>query len=257
MMTRAADGATASAPRKSGGAEETRFILASTFRGLRRHVKTFAPAAESSSHWSEYTSTLTHYDAEQKAIKERFVRQQIEAAKPSWCLDVGANTGQFSEIAAQHSSVVAIDSDVASLGRIWRRAQANNLSILPLCVDICRPTPASGWRNLEQPSFLDRCAGRFDMVMMLAVMHHLLISERVPLDEIISLAAQLTSDHLIIEYVGPEDPMFRKLLRGRDALHAGYNFHAFETALKQRFQVVATCPVPGIDRTLFSARRSR
>ena len=59
------------------------------------------------------------------------------------------------------------------------------------------------------------------MVMMLAVIHHMLVSERVPLGEIVGLAADLTTRHAIIEYVGPTDPMFRILLRGRDALHAG------------------------------------
>lgn len=236
-------------------ADQTLFILKSLFRSLRKDLARLSPTAPQVSHWSDYADTLTHYDATQRSIKETFVRQSLAKIKPAWCLDMGANTGQFSEIAAGHSQVVAVDYDVASVGRIFRRARTAGLSILPICLDACRPTPATGWRNSEQPSFLSRCQGRFDMVMMLAVIHHMLVSERVPLPEIIGLAADLTTRHAIIEYVGPADPMFRKLLRGRDALHAGLTASVFEEALRQRFEIHTTCPIPGMDRILYGVTR--
>lgn len=256
VMTKRASATTPQGTTRTGS-EEARFVLQSVFRSLRRQLKAFAPAGAAKSHWSGYTETLTHYDDQQKAAKEAFVRDSLAKASPSWCLDVGANTGQFSEIAAEKSQVVALDYDVASVGRIWTRARALGLNILPLCVDICRPTPATGWRNHEQPAFLDRCAGRFDMVMMLAVAHHMLVTERVPLDEIISLAAELTTANLIIEYVGPGDPMFQKLLLGRDALHAGYGVDVFEAALQREFRIEASLAIPGLDRKLYWGTRGR
>ena len=236
-------------------ADQTTFILQSLFRGLRKDLALLSPTAPQASHWSDYADTLTHYDATQRSIKETFVRQILAEIKPDWCLDMGANTGQFSEIAAATSQVVAVDYDVASVGRIYRRARTARLNILPICLDACRPTPATGWRNSEQPSFLSRCEGRFDMVMMLAVIHHMLVSERVPLGEIIGLAADLTTRHAIIEYVGPTDPMFRILLCGRDALHVGLTTQLFEETLKQRFDIQAICPITGMDRALYRARR--
>jgi hypothetical protein len=105
-------------------------------------------------------------------------------------------------------------------------------------VDLTRPSPATGWRNTEAASFLERARGRFDLVLMLAVIHHMLVSERVPLEEILDLAADLTRDAAVIEYVDPADPMFRRLTRGRDALHAGLTRASFEQAAGRRFHIV-------------------
>ena len=254
LMSKKAEAAGTGAAQKTP-ADQTTFILQSLFRGLRKDLARLSPTAPQASHWSDYADTLTHYDATQRSIKETFVRQTLAELTPAWCLDMGANTGQFSEIAAATSQVVAVDYDVASVGRIYRRARTAGLNILPICLDACRPTPATGWRNSEQPSFLSRCEGRFDMVMMLAVIHHMLVSERVPLGEIVGLAADLTTRHAIIEYVGPTDPMFRILLRGRDALHAGLTTQLFEETLKQRFDIEATCPITGMDRVLYRVRR--
>ena len=255
MMTKKAKNAAPSAAVRHTAPDQTAFILRALFRGLRKDLNRLTPRALPDSHWSDYTTTRTHYDDKQRAIKEAFVRRCLAQAKPAWCLDMGANTGEFSEIAAETSQVVAIDYDVASVARIYRRAREAKRNILPLCLDACRPTPATGWRNSEQPSFLARCEGRFDMVMMLAVVHHMMVSERVPLAEIVALAAQLTTDHAIIEYVGPQDPMFKQLLRGREALHEGLTASVFEAALKQQFRIEVTCTVEGMDRILYWVRR--
>src|SRR5205814_57296 len=149
--------------------------------------------------------------------------------QPKRVLDAGANTGHFSALAAKAGAeVVAIDLDEACVGAIWRRAAGEQLDILPLVVDLARPTPALGWRNRECPSLLERAAGKFDGVMMLALIHHLLVTERIPLEEIVQLASELTSTLLIIEFVGPQDEMFRQLVRGREALHEDLTEAAFE-----------------------------
>jgi SAM-dependent methyltransferase len=178
------------------------------------------------------------------------------ARPPKRVLDVGANTGHFSAIAARNgASVVAIDSDEAVAGAIWRRARTEKLDILPLVVNLAQPTPASGWRNRECPSFLERAAGHFDLVMMLAVVHHMLATERVPLDEIVALAAELTTDWLLVEFVAPEDPMFRRISRGRDALYAYLNADLFERIARERFDIVRQQKFAGSERTLYLLRK--
>ena len=119
------------------------------------------------------------YSAEQLAQKEAFVREALAVSRPHAVLDVGANEGYFSFIAAaQGASVVAIDSDPMVVGSVWREASKQRLNVLPLVVDLTRPTPAMGWRNQECASFLDRARGGFDLVMMLAVIHHMLAWRR-------------------------------------------------------------------------------
>jgi SAM-dependent methyltransferase len=154
-------------------------------------------------------------------------------------LDVGCNTGHFSRMAATHgASVVAIDQDPAVVDAVWTRALVDDLDILPLVVNLARPTPAIGWRNQECPSFLDRTKGSFDLVLMLAVLHHLIVSEQVPLPAILELAAELTSEFLIIEFVAPEDPMFRSLVRGREELYRELTKESFERITNQWFSII-------------------
>lgn len=236
--------------------ERARFTLSAMFRSLRRQLQRLASGTHKDSHWSKYLDTQTHYSAEQFAAKESFVASILAEFHPSRVLDVGANTGHFSELAAlAGASVVAIDSDPTVVGRIWQRATEKKLDILPLVVDLCRPTPALGWRNRECPSFLDRANRGFDMVAMLAVIHHMLVTERVPLEEILSLARELTTDLLLIEFVEPDDPMFRRLVRGRDALYAHLTTSYFESACASCFQILRKQPIAESSRTLYLLRR--
>lgn len=235
--------------------ERAAFTLASMFRSLRRQLERLS-SNKRVSHWSQYLDVQTHYTAEQFAAKETFVASVLQEFKPARLLDVGANTGHFTALsAASGASVVAIDSDPATVGRLWQRASEKKLDILPLIVDLCRPTPALGWRNRESPSFLDRAQGSFDMVTMLAVIHHMLVTERVPLEEILDLVATLTTDLLLIEFVEPPDPMFRRLVRGRDALYAHLTAEYFESACESRFRIVRKEPIAKSSRTLYLLRR--
>jgi SAM-dependent methyltransferase len=171
--------------------------------------------------------------------KESFVSAAIENAKAQNVLDVGCNTGHFSQLAARNGArVIAIDQDPAVIDAVWTQAAAANLNILPLVVNLARPTPASGWRNQECPSFLERARGSFDLVLMLAVLHHLLVTEQIPLPEIMKLAAELTSAFLLVEFVAPHDPMFHSLVRGREELYRELTKEAFERVANEWFEIV-------------------
>src|SRR5262249_44690051 len=155
------------------------------------------------SNWRGYMK-MHSYAGAAFATKERFVQSELAELHPKRVLDIGANTGHFSFLAPREGApVVAIDSDALVGGTLWNEARTRKADILPLVIDISRPTPALGWLNRESPGFLDRACGSFDCVLMLAVLHHLLIRERVPLPEIFDLAGRLTTDRLIIEYVAP------------------------------------------------------
>jgi SAM-dependent methyltransferase len=180
-----------------------------------------------------------YFSLEYLKAKENFVVQTLTEIKPRRVLDVGCNTGYFSALVARNgANVVAIDQDPEVVGALWRRAAAENLTILPLVVNLARPTPAVGWRNEECPSFLDRTRGVFDTVLMLAVLHHMLVVEQIPLAAILELAAELTGEYLVIEFVTPDDPMFRRLVRGRAELFAHVNRELFESTARRWFEIV-------------------
>jgi SAM-dependent methyltransferase len=245
-------------PRPLGSAERARFVLDRLIATCQRQLAKVAPRTDAESSWSGYLDYKSLYTPAQLAHKEVFVREALELARPRRVLDVGANEGHFSFLAARHgAAVVAIDSDPVVTGRIWREALRGELDIVPLVVDFARPTPAMGWRNQECESFLDRAKGHFDMVMMLAVIHHLLVAERVPLEEIFALVAELTGEYALLEFVAPQDPMFARIVRGREALYSNLTAAGFEAAAASRFELVKSLEIDGLHRCLYLFRRRR
>ena len=237
--------------------EKAQFILERLFKRLRRELTQVAPLGMQQSAWSDYMSSESTAAEGYLAAKEDFVTALLTQLAPRTVLDIGCNTGHFSVVAAQHGArVIAIDADPAVVGRVWRRAAAENLDILPLVVDLCRPSPSIGWRNRECPSFLERATGTIDLVLMLAVLHHLVVTERIPLAEVIALAAELTTDFLIIEFVPREDPMFRRITRGRDKLFESFNQHAFERACERGFTIVQSQQLGQTSRRLYLLRKN-
>ena len=218
--------------------DKARFILQGLLRGMRRKLTQVAPQVKKTSVWSDYMEK-NNYSHDYFPLKQAFVSEALGEHQPANVLDVGCNTGHFSALAASAgASVVAIDYDPVVVGQVWRQARAEGLEILPLVVNLARPTPATGWRNQENSAFLDRARGAFDAVMMLGVIHHLLVSERIPLPEIIKLAAELTTDLLVIEFVAPDDPMFRRIARGRDHLFQDLTKESFEQTCNERFDTL-------------------
>lgn len=241
-------------PRPMKNAEQTRFVLRGLLRRLRRAMHKVRPR-EPKSFWSEYT-TMTHYSAEEMDKKMRFVLSAVADSGARKILDVGCNTGRFSVACAEAGrNVVAIDSDPAVIGALWREGSRRKVSILPLVVNIAQPTPPTGWRNRECPSFLERACGSFEMVMMLALIHHLLVTERVPLLEILRLASELTRDAAVIEFVPFTDPMFQRLLRGRDELHRDFTQHSFEQACGAHFRIIRKEQLAPGSRCLYLLRK--
>lgn len=238
--------------------EQARFVLRGLLRGCRRQLRSLAPQSQANSTWSGYLDRKSIYWPSQLEQKESFVAEALDLAKPRRVLDVGANEGRFSCLAARKGAeVVAIDTDQTVTGTIWKRASAEKLNVLPLVVDFTRPTPAIGWRNQECSSFVDRAAGKFDLVMFLAVAHHILVTERIPLEDLLGLADEISRDYVLIEFVGPQDPMFRRIVHGRDKLYSHFSPAWFEAAASARFELVRSQKLDGLDRWLYLFRRRR
>jgi SAM-dependent methyltransferase len=241
LLTRrkSGSGSAATAPRTVNDPELSKHILLRTLDKLQRQMRSVTPAAQASV-WSDYAATATHYEDEDHARKHAFVTNALDQTNPQNVLDVGCNTGVYSSLAASAgAAVVAIDTDLQTVDHLARKIQQTGQNILPLCIDLANPTPAVGWQNAENPSFLDRATGHFDLVLMLAVIHHLLLHNQVPLDRIAALASTLTTRHLILEWVPPADPKFQELLRGRGELYAHLTESAFRAAFARHFTIQA------------------
>ena len=151
--------------------------------------------------------------------------------------------------------MVAVDGDAACVDQLWQQAQAEGLDIQPLVMDLGRPSPALGWENGEEASFLERTEGRFDMVFALALIHHLLVRERVPLERIIAHLAKQTTRWAIIEWVPPEDPQFERLAGPNRELYAAQTLDHFTQALQGTFTTLARLAIPGGNRVIHLLER--
>jgi 2-polyprenyl-3-methyl-5-hydroxy-6-metoxy-1,4-benzoquinol methylase len=236
--------------------ERAHFLVEHAFARLRRALRRAAPRRRASA-WSAYDRDC-HYAVSATAQKERFVVAALDHIRPARVLDVGCNTGRFSFLAARRGArVVAIDSDPVVVGEVYRAAARDGLDVLPLVVDLARPTPAVGWRGAEDAAFLARAEQHFDLVLLLAVVHHLVVTERIPIAQIVELTADLTRDAVLVEFVGREDPMFVRLLRGRDELHRDWSRALFEEAWQRGFTIEASEQVEGGARWLYRLRKRR
>ena len=225
-------------------------VLAAQLRSLERTVRSLAWSASAST-WSDY-GDRAHYAADDLVVKERFVTAAVQRHRPSMVLDLGANDGRFSRvaIAAGAMRAVAVDGDPLVVDRLYRELRsASDHSILPLVLDLTDPSAAHGWRGRERASFTDRI--RPDLVLCLAVVHHLAISETVPFGLI---AAQLADFGcpVLVEVPHRQDPMVQKLLaRKRAGLFDHYDVANWEAAIGERFSVTERVLLPSGHRTLY------
>ncbi len=198
-------------------------ILRGTLKDLRARTRRALPEG-AATEWTDYTSTLTHYTAAESDRKRAWMRQILASVnpgrEPGRVLDIGANTGEYSALAAEAGAeVVAIERDGATADKLFRMSRSKALNIQTIHADLSRPTPAAGWEYGEQAALLPRLEDKFDLVLMLAVIHHLVLMEQIPLPAIVALCHRLTCGHLVIEWVPAEDPMYRSLMRGRTGLY--------------------------------------
>jgi 2-polyprenyl-3-methyl-5-hydroxy-6-metoxy-1,4-benzoquinol methylase len=218
-------------------------LLKRTLDDLRKRTRRAMPEY-AGSEWSNYTATLTHYTAQESAQKLDWVRNVLEDLKPARVLDIGANTGVFSALAAEHGAqVVALERDPAAAESLFRMSRQSRLSIQTIHADLARPTPAVGWDNRETSTLLHRLEAQSEMVLMLAVIHHLILMEQIPIGAILDLAYRLTWRYLVLEWVPVTDPMFQSLMRGRDSLYGSLTEDDLLKACENRFHVLRRQPL--------------
>ena len=199
-------------------------------------------------------NTYTDDDARRK---DEFVREAATAARLEPRLGHRRNNGRYSRIAAEGArTVVAVDADQGPVELLYRDLRdEGNEQILPLTMNLADPSPGLGWRGLERKSLPDR--GKPDLVLALALVHHVAISANVPVKEFVDWLASLGSA-LVIEFPTREDPMVKKLLAPkRDGLHPDYELGFFERTPRGGFDIERSERLESGTRVLYHARPKR
>lgn len=215
--------------------------LEGTVRGLK-----WAPAG---TEWGDYYDA-TNYTREAFELKKALVSDYVGRVKPAQVWDLGANNGEFSRLAStQGIDTVAFDIDPDAVEKNYQAVKANSeKKMLPLLLDLTNPSPAIGWENRERESLAGR--GPADLVLALALIHHLAISNNVPLDRLAATFAEL-GRWLVIEFVPKEDSQVQRLLATREDIFDQYSQEGFERAFSLSFELVEKTPIQSSKRTLY------
>ena len=219
--------------------------LESAVRGL-----SWTPAG---TEWGDYYEA-TNYSSAAQAHKAGLVAEYLQQANPQSVWDLGANTGMFSRIASRQGiPTVAFDIDPAAVEKNYREmVEKSEQNLLPLVQDLTNPSPAIGWANQERSSLLER--GPAGMVLALALIHHLAISNNVPLERLADFFAQ-AGRWLVIEFVPKGDSQVQRLLATREDIFPDYEVEGFEKAFSRRFKIHRCEAVRDSQRRLYLMER--
>ena len=226
-------------------------LILANVRKLRKQVTKLKWRGEGSE-WGSYAE-FHNYSASDHQRKENFVRECVESSGAGIVCDIGCNTGQFSKIAAeQATTVLAMDLDHFAVERLYRELkETGNTRILPLVQNIADPSPDWGWRNRERIELRKRVHP--DLVLCLALIHHVVISANVPMDEFVNWLAGL-GNQLVIEYVSRSDDKVQALLRNKEDIYTDYSRERLEAALEQHYDIVRQRSMESGNRHLYWCR---
>jgi hypothetical protein len=207
----------------------------------------------SGTEWGDYYAD-TNYSQDALGRKADIVRDFVARVHPARVWDLGANTGEFSRIASNSGiATVAFDVDPAAVEKNYRQSrERKETNLLPLVMDLTNPSPALGWDHDERASLAGR--GPADLVLALALLHHLAISNNVPLDRIAHFFSRLGTA-LVVEFVPKTDSQVRRLLATRTDVFPDYERAGFEAAFAPYFETVDTRSVGDSERSLYLMRR--
>jgi hypothetical protein len=204
--------------------------------------------------WGNYYE-MTNYTDAAFVHKKQLILEWMERIKPKIAWDLGANTGIFSRLVSQTGGyTVAFDVDPAAVEQNYRQVKAEReQNLLPLVLDLTNPSPAIGWRNRERRSLGER--GPVDVVLALALVHHLAISNNVPLSQLADFFFYSTCHWLVIEFAPKTDSQVQKLLKSREDIFAHYTRDDFEKVFRDRFDIREAMMLHESERYLYLMER--
>jgi len=203
--------------------------------------------------WGNYYEITNYTDAAFEQ-KKTIISGWIEQIKPASVWDLGANDGSFSRLASEKDiRTVAFDIDPTAVEKNYLQVLTKKEKhLLPLLIDLTNPSPAIGWHNRERQSIFER--GPADMVFALALIHHLAISNNVPLPMLADFFAEI-GQWLVIEFVPKSDSQVQKLLQSRLDIVPGYTLDGFEFCFENRFEIINKIHIQESERFLYLMKR--
>jgi ribosomal protein L11 methylase PrmA len=243
-------------PKRTARAQAVRLsktALANTLNSVRSWVKALQPPATQNTPWQQYERTAQYTD-EERAAKARFVSEVVTASAPKVVWDLGCNAGEYAEISLSSGAktVIGFEPDSGALNAAFHRAASKQLNFLPLAFDVTNPSPSLGWRQQERKGLVDR--QNADLVLCLALLHHLVLSRNLPLSQVLEWLVSL-SPRGVVEFVPKDDPMARQLLALKPDCAPDYDRATVRTLLGKLVRIAREEQVTASGRVLFAFER--
>jgi len=203
--------------------------------------------------WGDYYEE-TNYTQLGMEHKKQLIGEFLDAIQPKTVWDLGANLGLFSRIASSKGiTTLAFDVDMGAVEQNYLAClEKQETNLLPLCLDLTNPSPAIGWQNHERMSFLERAPT--DAVLALALVHHLAITNNLPLPHLAEFFHQL-GRWLIIEFVPKTDSQAQRLLVSREDIFPDYTVETFESVFTERFTILRSATIRDSQRRIYLMER--
>lgn len=203
--------------------------------------------------WGDYYDK-TNYSAGAADKKAKLIVNLVKPLKAQSVLDLGGNNGRYSRLLTTHGlSAVCTDIDPNAVEANYRFVREHKETrMLPLLVDLTNPGGSLGWQNTERAPVHQRLT--CDVVLALALVHHLAISNNLPLAHIAEYFSKF-GKHLIIEFVPKSDSQVQKLLSTRRDIFPDYTEEGLKRAFDRHYKLVSEHKISGTKRTLYLFKR--
>ena len=221
-------------------------------KGLLDYVTSLTSKKDKSTWDDYYTDTII--GNEYLLHKKNLVAGFCELISFKRVIDLGANDGYFSMLLKEKAdNIIAVDFDSNCVNELYKKIRKEKvLNIIPLVASLNTPSPAIGWANAERLSLTERL--KADLVLALALVHHLAISNNVPFTKIAEWFSKM-GNYLIIEFVPKNDEKVKQLLLHRTDIFFDYKIENFKAALSVYYNIIKEQYVGDTERILFLMKR--
>ncbi|MCX6299879.1 MAG: hypothetical protein NTY72_12400 [Bacteroidetes bacterium] len=188
--------------------------------------------------------------------KETTIRKWLETTKPKSVIDLGANTGKFSFIAAEYAElVIALEADDNCVDKIEKCIVENKINnIVAIIGNLTEPSPTLGLLNNETESIYFRANS--EMALALAITHHLYITNKMCFDQIAAILNKFCSKYLIVEFIEIDDKRVQKLLENNHTNQKDYTESNFIKSFGSYFKILEIKKIHNSNRSIILMEKS-
>lgn len=196
--------------------------------------------------WNGYQNELYEKDNVEKwSDKQKTVVEMVRSVKPKTMLDLAGNMGWYGfTLCNEMERCITADLDYNCVDFVYQTVKNQKIkNIYPVYLNLIAPT-TSYYRDLHigetaivpwRNSAIERL--KSEMVLALAVIHHLAFAQQLSFAEIIGQFALYTSKWLIIEFIERTDSVVEPALKNHD--FDWYTQENFETELSKLFRIIS------------------